>query len=107
MSDTEYYDILGLKKTATLSEIKNAYRKLVKKWHPDKCEDKKANEKITQINEAYEILKERPDFLERIYEHEIELGDTHDPHDCLDKDILSYLKMHGYDFGEFDFEEKN
>lgn len=57
--------------------------------------------------EAYEILKERPDFLERIYEHEIELGDTHDPHDCLDKDILSYLKMHGYDFGEFDFEEKN
>ena len=66
-----------------------------------------SNKTILIHPEAYEILKERPDFLERIYEHEIASGDIHDPHDCLDKDILSYLKMHGYDFGEFNFEEKN
>jgi len=36
MTDTEFYDILGITKSATLTEIKKAYRKKALKWHPDK-----------------------------------------------------------------------
>ena len=64
MKNKSYYDILGVKKTATQEEIQNAYRQLIKKWHPDKfanaTEDKKkeAEEMSRQINEAYETLKD-------------------------------------------------
>jgi curved DNA-binding protein CbpA len=52
-----YYDILGLKKTATLEEIKLAYRKLAIKFHPDKNQgDRYYEEWAKKINEAYEIL---------------------------------------------------
>ena len=60
MPDTEYYDILGLKKPSNHKEIKKAYRKLALKWHPDKNEDKKeiAAEKFKKINEAYSVLSD-------------------------------------------------
>ena len=54
--------------------------------------------------EAFAILKSRPDFLERIYRHEIEADDLHDGHDCADKDILKYLSDKGYDFGSYRFD---
>ena len=54
--------------------------------------------------EAFEILKNKPDYLERIYKHEIEAGAIHDAHECEDKDILFYLRDNGYDFGDFKFE---
>jgi DnaJ-class molecular chaperone len=53
--------ILGVEPTATPEEIKNAYRKLASKWHPDKCkeEDKeKAEDQFKKIKEAYEVLKQ-------------------------------------------------
>ena len=61
------YEILGLSKDATFSEIKKKYRELVKKYHPDILMGKGADEEIIQegtkklqeINEAYKILKER------------------------------------------------
>lgn len=52
----DYYDILGVSKSATAAELKSAYRKLALKWHPDKNKEASAHEKFKEINEAYEIL---------------------------------------------------
>ena len=53
----DYYEILGVQKTATADEIKKAYRKLAFQYHPDKNPgDKAAEEKFKQISAAYDIL---------------------------------------------------
>ena len=55
----DYYDILGVGKSADATEIKKAYRKLAMKYHPDKNPgDKEAEEKFKEINEAYEVLSD-------------------------------------------------
>lgn len=52
----DFYDILGLTKSASAAEIKSAYRKLALKWHPDRNKETDAHEKFKEINEAYEVL---------------------------------------------------
>ena len=55
----DYYDVLGLSKSASDSEIKSSYRKLAMKYHPDKNpDDKKAEDNFREITESYEILKD-------------------------------------------------
>ena len=55
----DYYEILGLSKSASDSEIKSSYRKLAMRYHPDRNPgDKKAEEKFKEISESYEILKD-------------------------------------------------
>jgi curved DNA-binding protein len=59
MEFVDYYKILGLDKSASESDIKSAYRKLARKFHPDlNPNDKEANKKFQQINEANEVLSD-------------------------------------------------
>ena len=58
MTKRDYYDILGVQKDASKSEIKKAYRKLALKFHPDKNPDKDAEEKFKEISEAYAVLND-------------------------------------------------
>lgn len=55
-------EVLGLTTNSTQDELKSAYRRLVKKWHPDvNSNDPDAPEKFRQIDEAYKIINENPD----------------------------------------------
>ncbi|HEX54643.1 MAG: molecular chaperone DnaJ [Candidatus Altiarchaeales archaeon] len=56
MAKRDYYEILGVDRDATPEEIKRAYRRLAKKYHPDVCKDPDAEEKFKEISEAYEVL---------------------------------------------------
>jgi len=56
----DYYEVLGVGKNATDAELKSAYRKLAREWHPDVAKNKpNANEKFKEINEAYQVLSDK------------------------------------------------
>ena len=76
MADQSYYDILGVKKTASEDEIKKAYRKLARKYHPDvNPNDKVAEAKFKELSEAYAVLSDK---------------DKREKYDRLGKDAFSF-----------------
>lgn len=58
MQHKDYYKILGIKRYTTQNDLKRAYRKLARKFHPDVSKERNADEKFKELNEAYDILKD-------------------------------------------------
>src|SRR5205823_11459290 len=59
MAKQDFYDILGVSRSANADELKRAYRKLAMQYHPDRNPgDKSAEQKFKDINEAYDVLKD-------------------------------------------------
>ena len=78
MDFKDYYSTLGVAKTATEKEIKQAYRKLARKHHPDvNPGDKSAEARFKEINEAYEVLGD-PDEAQEIRRARRELARMHE-----------------------------
>lgn len=57
-TNRDYYEVLGLERNASAEEIKSAFRKLARQYHPDVSKDADAEEKFKEINEAYSVLSD-------------------------------------------------
>ena len=58
MKYKDYYKILGVARDASADDIKKAYRKLARKYHPDVSKEKNAEESFKEVSEAYETLRD-------------------------------------------------
>ena len=59
MSKRDYYEVLGVQKNASADEIKSAFRRLARQYHPDVSKEKNAEDKFKEINEAYGVLSDQ------------------------------------------------
>ena len=100
----DYYDILGVGKDATDDQLKSAYRKLSKKWHPDMqqgksdAEKKEAEEKFKELNEAYDCLS---DIDKRANYDRFGSADSQQGFEGMDpfSGMGSMFRHFGFDFG--------
>src|SRR5271170_7324201 len=99
----DYYGVLGVKKTATADDIRKAFRKLARKYHPDvNPNDKKSEEKFKEISEANDVLSD--DKKRKVYDQVGFYSDQIDP-----ATAEAYARQQSnsrqapVDFGGFDF----
>src|ERR1700685_830039 len=58
MQYKDYYEVLGVTRGAAADEVKRAYRKLARKFHPDVSKERNAENKFKEVQEAYEVLRD-------------------------------------------------
>jgi molecular chaperone DnaJ len=75
MTDPNHYQTLEIDRQATQQEIKDAYRRLVKQFHPDSQRDEASHERIIKINAAYEILGDTK--YRQLYDRQIDRSDDY------------------------------
>ncbi|MBS7650123.1 MAG: molecular chaperone DnaJ [Candidatus Bathyarchaeia archaeon] len=100
MAEKDYYEILGVSRDATKEEIKNAYRKLALKYHPDRNKSPDAEEKFKEISEAYAVLSD--DEKRRTYDMygRAGIGDRYRPEDIFrGVDFEEIFRDLGFRFG--------
>ena len=90
MDKKDYYEVLGVSKTASDAEIKSAFRKLAKKYHPDVSKEPDAEEKFKEAQEAYAVLSD---------------PDKRKQYDQFGHAAFSNNGAGGYDFSGFDFSD--
>lgn len=98
-SKRDYYEVLGVSKTATAQEIKSAFRKLAKKYHPDLNKDNPdASEKFKEVQEAYEVLSD--DQKRKMYDQYGHAGVGNGPQGSSGFGGYSNFDGAGFDFGD-------
>ena len=93
MNKRDYYEVLGVDKNASEAEIKSAFRKLAKKYHPDVSKEPDAAEKFKEAQEAYAVLSDAN--KRRQYD---QFG-----HSAFDQ--MGGAGASGFDFSDFDFSD--
>ncbi|MCS6873152.1 MAG: molecular chaperone DnaJ [Pyrinomonadaceae bacterium] len=100
MANKDYYNILGVKRDAKPEEIKKAYRRLARKYHPDvNPGDKVAEERFKEIQEAYEVLSDEK--KRKIYDRFGYYNDNLDPDSPFASGAGSRASSTGFDFSGF------
>lgn len=100
MDSRGYYAILGVSQSANFQEIKKSYRKLAKKYHPDKNKSPLAEETIKKINEAFEILSDR----RKRKQYDLEVSNIYDANDSTyeekEENLSDQMQRNSYNFSK-------